>query len=172
MNERLSVGGVGPVPARFTIGRWAGGAVFVALVAASVIACGSTPATDPRAQEQSTVPGTARRLEWAGFTDTSGLEILALDETTGIDTMVAFVLSGSSTHVDRALSAANFDTEVKPGIGIVQPPLPGFGLTTLSDPHSAEDRWVNASGQSVVRLVVRGETSDGEDQLHVWAFTT
>lgn len=118
------------------------------------------------------MPTSADRLAWAGFSDTSGLEVLALEEESGLDTAVDFVLSGSSADVDKALAAANFDTELKPGIGIFQPPLPGFDLTTLSNPHSAEDRWVNASGQSVVRLVVRGGTSDGEDLIHVWAFTT
>ncbi|MCP4103031.1 MAG: hypothetical protein GY750_16670 [Lentisphaerae bacterium] len=114
----------------------------------------------------------SEQLQWAGFGEISGLDVVDLAEESGIDTAVTFVLRGSADDVDRALAAAEFTTPPTPGVGVFQPSLPGVDLEELADPESSEDRWQNPSAQTISRLYVRGETPDGSELIHVWAFTT
>jgi hypothetical protein len=111
-------------------------------------------------------------LAWAGFSDTAGLEIVAVKESHGIDTSVRLALRGSPGDIDRALAAADFTKPPRPGMNVVNTPVPGVDLAALVDPQTGDDRWVNTDGQNVYRRYVRGVAPDGTELIHVWAFTT
>ena len=113
----------------------------------------------------------AESLAWAGFADTSTVEVLDVDEVSGIDTQVTFALRGSSRDVDRVLETADFTTPSLPGILTTKAPRPGFDLADLDDPSTGEDTWRHPDGYTIYRTYVRG--GDGTaDVLHVWANTT
>jgi hypothetical protein len=142
-------------------------ALALALAVALGPACSSTETTDRGA----TLPTPTDAQSWTGFGTTTGLEVVATDETAGIDRLVRLALRGPEDDVDRALAAAGFTADFAPGVKVFEPPLAGVDLTGLTDPASAEDRWRGPSGPTLTRKVVRGG-QDGAVLIHVWAFTT
>jgi hypothetical protein len=111
-------------------------------------------------------------LAWAGFSDTAGLEIVAVEARSALDTSVTFALRGSPGDIDRALAAAGFTEPTMAGIYVFEARLPGVDLAALVDPQTGLDRWVNSSGRTIQRKFVRGGTPEGAELIHVWAFTT
>lgn len=113
-------------------------------------------------------------LQWAGFDDITGLEVLGADEECGLDASARIALRGPADAVDAALAAA----------GLVEPPAEGFAtfqsaldvvdLDSLSNVVSfAEQPWENDAGELLVRQYVRGQTGvPDQEVLHIWAFTT
>lgn len=109
----------------------------------------------------------AESMAFAGFSDTTGLEILDVFEETGIDTLVMFALQGTPEDIDRVLAAAEFSGKA---LAVSPPrPLAGFDLTTLTDSWFGVDEWENSSGRIINRSVFRGTTPEGKDLIHVWA---
>jgi hypothetical protein len=111
-------------------------------------------------------------MAWAGFSDTVGLEVIAVEVTAGLDYSVDFALRGSRSDIDRALVAADFTEPTTPGMNVVYPPVSEVDLADLIDPLTGLDTWMNSSGEMVHRELVRGDTPDGAELIHVWAFTT
>ncbi len=111
-------------------------------------------------------------IQWAGFPDTSGLTVVGAAEECGLDALAAFALRGSSADIDAALAAAGFDAVPEPGVTVFQSPVEGADLDALVDPVSAEQEWESAQGERIVRKYVRGTLDDGQEEIHVWAFTS
>lgn len=125
---------------------------------------------DFSSSRESTPEIDAERLAWSGFSETFGLEVVATDEESGLDTMVRFALRGPREDIDRALTEAELVEATRPGNEALQTPLPQVDLADLVHPETGRDKWVNASGKTIYRLFVRGGTGDGVELLHVWAF--
>jgi hypothetical protein len=133
-------------------------AAVLAVLLVAVCDFGPWPAENP-----------AESMASAGFSDTAGLEVLAVEE---LETFVKFALRGSPSDINRALAAAEFTAPPTPGISVFQTPVPGADLVDLADPRTALDKWINPSGEMIQRELVRGTTPDGSELVHVWAFTT
>lgn len=147
--------------------------VVLTLALLVLASCSSAPSGSGRdTQPTATVP--IERLAWAGFSETDGVEVLALEEESGLDTAVDFVLRASPADLDRVLEAAQFSESLTDGISVFQPPIEGFDLSTLDSPRSGEDQWRNLDGETIHRKVVRGglPPSGDAELVHVWAFTT
>jgi len=110
----------------------------------------------------------AESMAFAGFSDTTGVEVLDVFEESGIDTLVKFALQGTPEDIDRVLAAAEF-TSPKTFAYSTPRPLAGFDLTTLTDSWFGGDEWENSSGRIIDRSVFRGTTPEGKDLIHVWA---
>lgn len=149
-----------------------GGRLSLLLLALAVIAASCAAAADRGGDRSGEGDGTSEGPAWAGFVDIEELDLVAQANEAGIDTYTAFVLRGSPADVDRALRAAEFDAEPVPGLTVTQPPLEDFEPEALGDVVSGEDRWQDADGRTLQRFYVRGEASDGQHVIHVWAFTT
>jgi len=147
-------------------------AAAVVLLLSMSCSSGSSRSNTVDTQEDTSVPTESDQLGWAGFSDVGDLDVVAVDGETGIDTMVRFALQGSPGDIDRALDAAGYSEPQQPGVSIFQTPLEEVDLDALVDPRSGEDTWVNPSGRTINRVFVRGETAEGQELIHVWAFTT
>lgn len=146
---------------------------FVALVTLALVSASSCSSRGSGGEHEARGAKTAAAdaLDWAGFRETSGLRPLGFDQVWGIDRLVKFALHGAADDVDRALAAAGVTAPATPGLAVFQVPLPGFDLAALQNPRTIEDRWTHPSGQTIHRRLVRG-ASEGDDVIHVWAFTT
>lgn len=113
----------------------------------------------------------AESLAWAGFDDTTGLELVSVEDVDGLDRSVNLVLRGSPSDMDRALEAAQFTNPTTPGIHVYFGYLPGFDPAALLDVRTGSDRWTNVAGQGLFRQFIRGGTPEGKDVIQVAAFT-
>lgn len=112
-------------------------------------------------------------LQWAGFEDTTGLEVIESDEECGQDIRVRVALRGDAEAVASALDAAGFDDAPSEGTSNPQPPLDGADLDVLTGVvHSDQQPWENRAGERMFRSYARGMTEDNQEVLHIWAFTT
>lgn len=112
-------------------------------------------------------------LQWAGFKEVRELEVIGADEECGLDASARLALRGDPAAIDAALAAADFTEPPTPGLSGFQTPLEGVDLQNLSNVVSSEQqRWQNSAGEQLVREYVRGAQADGQEVLHVWAFTT
>ena len=113
-------------------------------------------------------------LEWAGFEDTAGLDVLEADEECGRDIRVRVALRGDASAVDAAVTTAGFEGPPTKGMSVLQAPLDGVDLDGLTGVvSSAQEAWGNDAGEAMFRSYVRGATgADGQEVLHIWAFTT
>lgn len=155
------------------LSRFGAGVLLVLTAVLASSSCAPGASREGAAEtEGATAETNVDRLRWAGFGDVSELQLVAIDEETGIDSLVSFALRGSPDQIDRVLAAADFSGKEELGMQVFQTPLDGVDLDSLTDVRSGRDRWVNASGQTVSRVYVRGGTADGDELIHVWAFTT
>jgi hypothetical protein len=157
---------------------WRIAAVAVVLVATTGCtsnegpgACGVAESAAPVGRSEESAPEDL--LWWAGFSNTKGLTLVGSEERCGLDALAVFALRGTPEDIDAALEAAGFDVAAEPGLPVFERPIEGADLEALADPWSAEQQqWENDQGEHLVRKYVRGGVGGGEEELHVWAFTT
>lgn len=130
----------------------------------------SGPVGERQLVTESTMPR-AEAVRWTGLEDTVGLAIDLVHEEGFQDTSVEVVLRGPAADMDRAMSSARFDVELKPGLSVQDPPQ-GFDPSQLTEVRSAQQRWTNRLGQAVYRNAIRGRRGTGEDVVFFTAFTT
>ena len=167
-------------------------AAVVAMIAVSC-SSGDLQADDPRADDpRADAPGACSAaegdrsvglavqsppedlLQWAGFEDTTGLDVLEADEECGRDIRVRIALRGDGAAVDAAVKAAGFDEPPTEGMSVLQTPLDSVDLDGLTAVVSSDqEAWKNGAGETMFRAYVRGSTgADDQEVLHIWAFTT
>ncbi|OWY62143.1 hypothetical protein B7486_60005, partial [cyanobacterium TDX16] len=111
-------------------------------------------------------------IQWAGFDESQDVELVGYEQQEGMDTIVMFALQGDASAISEVLADAGFTAAFAAGIGTAQPPIDGVDLAMLQAPETAEDSWTDAHGVPIHRQVVRGSIGEGEEVIHVWAFTT
>lgn len=129
---------------------------------------GSGSCTIAKAEKQQCLP-------WAGFAQSDGLKVMAIEREVGRDISVEFAAEGSADDIARALDAAGFHESFSAGDGEIQGSELPVDLSNLTEVESAraDERWINQEGAWVYRQVLRG-TSPGPAEaqvLYVLAFT-
>ena len=148
---------------------------------AGVSGCASSDSSEPRVKRKTSMPDGP--IVWAGFVKTDGLEVIAVEDRTGMDTVVQFVLRGSRADVDRALVAAALRPTMEADFTQPETPLtddlpqvtslPVFKSADLSDRRWASDRWESPDGTTVIyRTYIRGVLPSGDELIEVTANTS
>jgi hypothetical protein len=143
--------------------------IVAALVSISGCTNGSESNGD-RIRDEDASAAAKDALEQAGFEPSSELDVEVHDVARGQDTMVRFVLSGTSSEIEDALEVARWSGEFEPGNTISQTPLPDADTEHWTDVSSSSDT-TTVGGRTVFRRCLRG-LQDGAAVIHVWAFNT
>jgi hypothetical protein len=137
----------------------------------SIAGCSDdTDSNGGRMRDEHALADAKNALEQAGFDPSTDLYVELQDVTEGQDTMVRFVLSGSSDQIDAALATAHWAGEFEPGNTISQTPIPEADTDRWTDVTSSSDT-TTVDGRTVFRRCLRGST-DGTSAIHIWAFNT
>lgn len=114
----------------------------------------------------------AETLAGYGFDDISGVEVVSVEEFSGLDTSIEFTLRGTADAIDRVLAQAEFVEPPQRGVEAVRISLlPEADLTGLGNLRNSQDRRVKPSGDVFSRAYIRGTTADGTDVLHGYSST-
>ena len=102
----------------------------------------------------------AQIVDWAGFTERAGVEIVSAQDVGRLDSTATFRLEGAPADVARAVEEAGFETPFAPGAEQVQAGLFASQLTDLTDMRSAQDAWRSPEGQTIYRQLLLGREGD------------
>jgi len=122
-------------------------------------------------------PSRSEGPSWAGFHDLHRARVTGYHSDCGRDCNVDFLLVGSASEVDGALSDAGVEDLHRPteplwlSFASSFPPK-GFHLAPIVRPLVGKSSITNKAGTTVHRTVLRSALPDGQVQLYVEAITT
>jgi hypothetical protein len=144
-----------------------GALVGLPLIALAVTSIVIGRNTSPRPVDSTATPAKAAEgAAWAGFPDTSGLEVLKLYHEPQRDEMWEVMWKGSPEAVDRFVNASGFTAAFT---GCLGPSLQTLSVPDLTRCQRGDDRWRRPTGQVVTRHVTRGALPDGTYIVHLAA---
>lgn len=100
-----------------------------------------------------------------------GVEVLAVDSDSGIDTRYRLALRTTDAHLPALVS--QFMAQPQPSqIPRTTPVIAGPELSTAPNPLYAQDRVTTKAGRTVYREIVVDERSPDEVYVHLTMYTT
>jgi hypothetical protein len=130
-----------------------------------------TTGCGPGASSRGTQVSADTAAQFGDVTVPPGVEVLAVDSDSGIDTRYRLALRTTAAHLPALVS--QFTAQPQPSqIPRTTPVIAGPELSTAPDPLYAQDRVTTKAGRIVSREIVVDERSPDEVYVHLAMYTT